>query len=727
MKNKIVVFLVSLLFVSLTLPLMQVELMSSTPAEVRGAVDKGIPLSLAQEPTPIVYVDPPEVDNLFSPANFTISVKVANVTDLYGIDLQFGWNPSIIQYASHVKKIPVNSNPGGIMYSPTIPIKDQVDETASMAGSEPGTMYWVAEASMLPAASFNGSGTVFEMTFRVVANGTSSLNIIAVTLSDKAGFPIDRTVVNGKFVNFVQNLGTINGTVTDSFTNLPIDGATVTADSVYNITDLSGHYQITLNPGIYMVTASKSGYANDTKPANITAGVITTVNFTLVPLTPDFSISASPDSLTMIQGASGNSTINVTSLNGLNETVDLSVTGTPENVTASLSPESITISSGGTASSTLMISAGPSAIPGTYALIITGTSEALTHNTTVTLILTISADFSIAASPSALVVARGDADASTLTVTSLNGFSSEVNLSIFDLPAGVVAFFNSSTVTPPPDGSATSTLILNVSNSTAPGNYSLTISGTSDSLTHSVTISLIVTAQADFTVSASPSSLTAAQGGGNTSIITVTSIYGFNAAVNLSVSGAPTGVTVMLNPMSVTPFEGSATSTLTVSVNATATAGSYDLIVTGISGSLTHNTTVTLIVKGVQVIEACVEFKPEALNLKCKGKWIICFIKLPKGYNASDIDASTIMLNGTVSASKTKILWDCDHDRVIGLLAKFNRTEVQQFILNAINATGKEARVRLTVTGSLKDGTQFQGTDRIKVIRLPHHHHHHHR
>jgi hypothetical protein len=267
--------------------------------------------------------------------------------------------------------------------------------------------------------------------------------------------------------------------------------------------------------------------------------------------------------------------------------------------------------------------------------------------------------------------------------------------------------------------------MLDVSDSTTPGNYSLTITATSGSLTHNVTLNLIVTAPADFTVSASPSSLTAAQGGENTSIVTVKSIYGFDAAVNLSVLGAPAGVTVTLNPMSVMPSEGSATSTLIVSVDTTA-AGSYDLIVTGISGSLTHNTTLTLIVKGVQVVEACVEFKPDVLNLKCKRKWIACFIRLPKDYNASDIDASTIMINGTVSASKTKILWDCDHNRVVGLMAIFSRREVQQFILNAIDATGKEARVGLTVTGSLKNGTQFEGTDGIKVIRVHHHYHHHH-
>jgi len=156
--------------------------------------------------TTVVYIDPPEVDNLFSPAQFTISVKVANVTNLYGLDFQLGWDPTIITHVSHVKKIPKDGSPAypdGIMYKPTINVIDQVDENAGMPGSEPGTMYWLSEASMLPAKSFNGSGTIVEMTFQVVGLGTSPLKIIACTLADKDGNPISYTAKSGKFVNYV--------------------------------------------------------------------------------------------------------------------------------------------------------------------------------------------------------------------------------------------------------------------------------------------------------------------------------------------------------------------------------------------------------------------------------------------------------------------------------------------------------------------------------------------
>lgn len=157
-------------------------------------------------PDTIVYVDPSEVKDLFPPATFTIYVKILDVQNLYGIDIQFTWDPTIIKYVSHKKHIPRGSPPAypdGILYSPTIPVKDQVDETASMPGAEPGTRYWLAESSILPAAAFDGSGTIFEMTFEVVGLGTSPLHIVACTLADKQGNPIPATLQDGIFQNYV--------------------------------------------------------------------------------------------------------------------------------------------------------------------------------------------------------------------------------------------------------------------------------------------------------------------------------------------------------------------------------------------------------------------------------------------------------------------------------------------------------------------------------------------
>src|SRR5207302_8207096 len=57
--------------------------------------------------------------------------------------------------------------------------------------------------------------------------------------------------------------------------------------------------------------------------------------------TPDFAISASPTSVTVVQGTNGSSTITTTVSGGFNAAVSLSSTGAPSGTTVSFSPASI--------------------------------------------------------------------------------------------------------------------------------------------------------------------------------------------------------------------------------------------------------------------------------------------------------------------------------------------------------------------------------------------------
>ena len=91
----------------------------------------------------------------------------------------------------------------------------------------------------------------------------------------------------------------------------------------------------------------------------------------------------------------------------------------------------------------------------------------------------------------------------------------------------------------------------------------------------------------DFNMSASPDSLTIPQNSSDISTITVTSLYGFDETVNITVSGMPQDVNATLNPSQVTPPpNGTANSILTVSVGTTATLANYTLTVTGTSTGL---------------------------------------------------------------------------------------------------------------------------------------------
>ena len=98
----------------------------------------------------------------------------------------------------------------------------------------------------------------------------------------------------------------------------------------------------------------------------------------------------------------------------------------------------------------------------------------------------------------------------------------------------------------------------------------------------------------DFSLSASPSSLTITQGSNGSSTITVTPQNSFTGTVTLVASGLPTGVTASFGTNPTT-----ATSTLTLTASSTATTGMSTVTITGTSGSLSHTTTVALTVNAL--------------------------------------------------------------------------------------------------------------------------------
>ena len=201
-------------------------------------------------------------------------------------------------------------------------------------------------------------------------------------------------------------------------------------------------------------------------------------------------------------------------------------------------------------------------------------------------------DFSISATPSSKTVAQeNNTTTYTTTVTPLNGFTDTVNPSVSGLPAGATAsFIPASAVNP-----KTWALRVATTSTTAAGTYPLTITGTSGTLSHSTTVTLIVQGPPDFSISASPNSQTVTPGNSTAYTTSISPLNGFASTVNLSVSGLPTGATASISPASIS---GSGSSTLTVSTATTTPMGTYTLTITGTSGTLSHSTAATLVVPG---------------------------------------------------------------------------------------------------------------------------------
>ena len=203
----------------------------------------------------------------------------------------------------------------------------------------------------------------------------------------------------------------------------------------------------------------------------------------------DFSIGASPSSLSLMQNNSGTSTISTAVTSGAAESIALGVGGVPSGATAALSPTSVI--AGG--SSTLTVNAGTAAA-GTYTLTVTGTAPSATHSTTVMLTVTApppANDFSISSNPSSLSLAQNTGGTSTISTAVVSGTAETINLTVSGAPSGASASLNPTSVS----AGGTSTLSVNAGTAAA-GTYTLTVTGTATSAIHTTTVALTVTAAA---------------------------------------------------------------------------------------------------------------------------------------------------------------------------------------------------------------------------------------
>ncbi len=242
---------------------------------------------------------------------------------------------------------------------------------------------------------------------------------------------------------------------------------------------------------------------------------------------PDFSISASPSSMAMNRGASGNSAVAITRSNGFTGRVAFSASGLPSGVTASFSPASTT-----GAGTTLTLAASSGAATGPATLTVTGASGELTRTTAIN--LTVNApqqpDFAISAGPASGTINRGASGTSAITITRSGGFVSGVAFSASNLPSGVTVSLNPSSTT-----GTTSTAIFTASSTAAIGVATVTITGTGGGLTRTASINITVS-----------------EATGGTGGVTVTPVIGasgpwFNEEVlRLSNSAAITSLTLTI-------------------------------------------------------------------------------------------------------------------------------------------------------------------------------------
>jgi hypothetical protein len=196
----------------------------------------------------------------------------------------------------------------------------------------------------------------------------------------------------------------------------------------------------------------------------------------------NFSLSATPNSSSVLPGAGTSYTATVTPINGFTGAVGFDVLGLPAGATASFTPTSVS----GSGSTTLAVSTSTSTAPGTYSLTINATSGPITRSANVTLV--VAGAFSLSVSPTARTVSRGGSTTYVVAVIPGAGFTGSVALSIGTLPKFVTARFSPTSIT----ASATSTLMLDTKKNVARGTYSLAVTGTNNGQVRTIPITLTV-------------------------------------------------------------------------------------------------------------------------------------------------------------------------------------------------------------------------------------------
>jgi WD40 repeat protein len=176
---------------------------------------------------------------------------------------------------------------------------------------------------------------------------------------------------------------------------------------------------------------------------------------------------------------------------------------------------------------------------------------------------------------------------------------------ITGLPAGV-------TVSPATSisvsASSPQTIAVSCASTVAPGPYSAVVTATSGSLSH--TQSVAVTIQAppnpDFALTLTPSSMPLASGTEGSFQVSMAASGGFSGAVQVQISGLPTGATV--SPTGPYVLSSSQPLTFTVATANALTPGPYPLTVTATSGTLSHSVSESLTVVDFATVPSRADF-----------------------------------------------------------------------------------------------------------------------
>jgi len=138
------------------------------------AIDNAKSPSIMQEQTPKVYIEP-QNGTANVGQDYTISVKIANVTNLAGFGINLRWGAAVLRYKSR------EVFESAVLITGFV-VRNELNEAYGLPEAPRGTLY-VLSCTSLANIGFNGSGTVLNMTFQVIRDGECFISFTGTDLS----------------------------------------------------------------------------------------------------------------------------------------------------------------------------------------------------------------------------------------------------------------------------------------------------------------------------------------------------------------------------------------------------------------------------------------------------------------------------------------------------------------------------------------------------------------
>jgi hypothetical protein len=322
----------------------------------------------------------------------------------------------------------------------------------------------------------------------------------------------------------------------------------------------------------------------------------------LVPLTlyiVSFALTTpSPSTVTVPRGTmSSPVNFEVTAAGSFNQSVTVSCSVPITNAVCTLTPgTTVSPTSSDPVTMTASVSVPAATAPGNYMVTIQATTSGApaSLSTDFTLNVTTNPNFTLS-EPSGFpeVIAGSTGVTGPIAITSQDGFSGAVALSCANTFGTNSCSISPSTVSSFP---ATATLTINGTSFVA-GSYSLAVTGTSGSITHSVMVPFNV---GDYSISGTQL-ISVNPGQQGTANLTLTSSYFYSGNINATCdASALSGAQCVISPANPITLAADGTKNVTVSVNVpnNAAIGQYNIIVQtqDVNGTPSHSLTLALTV-----------------------------------------------------------------------------------------------------------------------------------